>query len=444
VLAFVATLFFSQSRLLPLGELAIAVNGNATPSVEALAMARGKLVTILLSAHAAVDGGGASAADVVTSARKDLHDALAKYEALPPFPGEEELASDVALAAGPVEASLKRALQAATAGDKNEARRIVSLELHPAVRQLDDALAASVAFNAGEVQESMTKVRESRRAALKSAWTLGGASVFLASLSALAALYALRSQAKLTAERNRLLSERAAELETFAGRVAHDLRGPLSAMLLRLTAAERKRMSVDDVGPLLSRLRDRATQMVALVEGLFEFAVAGAQPTGACNVDEAVSQAARGVELHVAAAGASLTTECETNAVVRCSRGVLTSILSNLLGNAAKYVVDGAAAERLLVLRATSDASRVYFEVCDNGPGIPIEDQPHIFDPFVRVGGSRQPGTGIGLATVKRLVSASGGHIGVRSTIGVGTCFQFDLPRKVALDEADCRGRRTS
>jgi signal transduction histidine kinase len=74
-------------------------------------------------------------------------------------------------------------------------------------------------------------------------------------------------------------------------------------------------------------------------------------------------------------------------------------------------------------------AGRVYFEVGDNGPGIPIEAQSHIFEPFVRVGGTSQPGTGIGLATVKRLVTASGGHIGVRSTIGVGTCFRFDLPR---------------
>jgi len=129
---------------------------------------------------------------------------------------------------------------------------------------------------------------------------------------------------------------------------------------------------------------------------------------------------------------------------VRCTPGVLASILSNLLGNAAKYIVDGAAAERLIRLRVACDKERVRFEVSDNGPGIPLEAQPRIFDPFVRVGTSRQPGTGLGLATVKKLVTASGGQIGVRSTIGVGTCFWFDLLRSLpsTTPEYDASGLR--
>jgi len=431
VLAFVATLFFSYSRLLPLDDRAIAVTGNGTPSVEALAMARSKLLTMLARAHAAVDGSDVTPAEVIHSAKKDLHAAIARYEALPQFPGESELATDAALAAGPVEASLKRALDAASSGNKVEARRILSLELHPAVQQLDDALATLVAFNTTQVHDSMTAIRGSRQSALKWAWTLGAASVCLAISSAIAALYSLRNHAKVTAERNRLLSERATELESFAGRIAHDLRGPLSAMLLRLGAAERKQLSAEDVSSMLGRIRARATQLVSLVDDLFEFAVAGTQPTGICNVDEAVSQAARGVDAQITAAGATLTIDGETGAAVRCTPGVLASILSNLLGNAAKYIVDGAAAERLIRLRVACDKERVRFEVSDNGPGIPLEAQPRIFDPFVRVGTSRQPGTGLGLATVKKLVTASGGHIGVRSTIGVGTCFWFDLLRSL-------------
>ena len=394
-------------------------------------MTRGKLVTMLATAHAAVDGSGVTPAEIIHSARKDLHAAIARYEALPRFPGESELAADAALAAGAVEASLKRALETASSGDNDKARRILSLELHPAVQQLDDALATLVAFNTSQVHDSMTAIRGSRQSALQWAWTLGAASVCLAISSAIAALYSLRNHAKVTAERNRLLSERATELESFAGRIAHDLRGPLSAMLLRLNAAERKQLSTEDVVPMVDRIRARATQMVSLVDDLFEFAVAGTQPTGVCDVDEAVSQAASGVDAQLTAADASLTIDDATGAAVRCTPGVLGSILSNLLGNAAKYIVDGSAAERLILLRVTCDKDRVRFEVSDNGPGIPLEDQRRIFDPFVRVGTSRQPGTGLGLATAKKLVTASGGHIGVRSTLGVGTCFWFELVRSL-------------
>ena len=254
VFAFVATLVFSHSRLLPLDERAIAVTENGTPSVEALAMTRGKLVTMLATAHAAVDGSGVTPAEIIHSARKDLHAAIARYEALPRFPGESELAADAALAAGAVEASLKRALETASSGDNDKARRILSLELHPAVQQLDDALATLVAFNTSQVHDSMTAIRGSRQSALQWAWTLGAASVCLAISSAIAALYSLRNHAKVTAERNRLLSERATELESFAGRIAHDLRGPLSAMLLRLNAAERKQLSAEDVVPMVDRI----------------------------------------------------------------------------------------------------------------------------------------------------------------------------------------------
>ncbi len=429
VLAFVATLSYSHSRLLPLDEHAIGVTTNAAPSVEALAAVRGKLVRLLADAHAAVDGDGdgASPGDLVVAARNELHAAIARYQALPQFPDEPELAADVAMAAGPVEAALQRAVAAAATGDRQRARRILDRELHPAVWQLDEALAALVAFNSDRVHAGMAAIGASRHSALHAAWALGAASVGLAIVSAIAALLVLRSQARLTAERDRLSSERTRELESFAGRVAHDLRGPLAAMLLRLELAERRPAAEAPLA--LAPLRERVRQMVALVDGLFEFAVSGAPPHGTCDIDDAVAQAVRAAEAQVDAAGASLTVECATGAAVRCTPGMLASILSNLLGNAAKYIVDGTATQRQIAIRVTGEAERVRFEVSDNGPGIAEEAQARVFEPFVRVGATKQPGTGIGLATVKRLVTACGGHIGLRSSVGVGSCFWFDLPR---------------
>jgi signal transduction histidine kinase len=68
------------------------------------------------------------------------------------------------------------------------------------------------------------------------------------------------------------------------------------------------------------------------------------------------------------------------------------------------------------------------FEVADTGPGIPRESLGRIFEPFYRVPGAQAPGTGIGLATVSRIIEAHSGGIEVRSTPGQGTTFTVRLP----------------
>jgi signal transduction histidine kinase len=71
----------------------------------------------------------------------------------------------------------------------------------------------------------------------------------------------------------------------------------------------------------------------------------------------------------------------------------------------------------------------VRFEVADTGPGLPPAFEKHAFEPYMRAT-TRVPGLGLGLATVKRLVCAYGGHVGVaRGEGGVGALFWFELPR---------------
>jgi signal transduction histidine kinase len=77
---------------------------------------------------------------------------------------------------------------------------------------------------------------------------------------------------------------------------------------------------------------------------------------------------------------------------------------------------------------------RVYFEVQDTGPGIAAELSERIFQPYVRAGLPGQPGIGLGLATVKRLVEAHGGRVGVRSVVAGGSLFWFELPRAADPD----------
>ena len=102
--------------------------------------------------------------------------------------------------------------------------------------------------------------------------------------------------------------------------------------------------------------------------------------------------------------------------------------LYNLLDNALKH--SGKSGARVSV-DASSDATTVTVSICDDGVGIPLSDQPHIFERFYRVHKDRSRdagGTGLGLSIVKHTVQAHGGSIAVQSRPGAGATFVMSLP----------------
>ncbi len=107
--------------------------------------------------------------------------------------------------------------------------------------------------------------------------------------------------------------------------------------------------------------------------------------------------------------------------------GRLAQIVANLISNAARHSPAGGT----IVIAVQSAAGKVAVAVSDNGPGIPPEDQPYIWDRFYRVDKSRARsggGTGLGLAITKRLVQAMNGEITLESTPDQGAKFTFTLP----------------
>jgi PAS domain S-box-containing protein len=101
-------------------------------------------------------------------------------------------------------------------------------------------------------------------------------------------------------------------------------------------------------------------------------------------------------------------------------------VLMNLLGNAIKFTPEGGRIE----LRARALGQVVRVEVCDTGPGIPTDERERIFEAFYRLGRTEKAteGTGLGLAITRSLVELHGGHLGIESEIGSGSCFFFTLP----------------
>ena len=122
---------------------------------------------------------------------------------------------------------------------------------------------------------------------------------------------------------------------------------------------------------------------------------------------------------------------------VACSPGVLANIVSNLAGNAIKYMEDSDV--RRVTIRAVEKKDVACILVEDSGPGIPTYFRSMAFQPFTRAAHSGVFGLGLGLATVERLTTALGGAVGFESQEGKGSSFWVELPRAGPRREEELR-----
>jgi signal transduction histidine kinase len=229
-------------------------------------------------------------------------------------------------------------------------------------------------------------------------------------------------------EANSELEERNRELDAFAGRVAHDLRGPLSA--INLAAAAPNRISKKDVNAVLGR---GVKRMETIIQDLLTLSRIGAQPLlGTCEASAIAASIEEDLRPKVEALGGVLRVEAAT-ATVRCSEGLLRQVLSNLGENSVKYRRSGV--QLSIEIRGRALLHTYEFSVSDNGTGMLPFVAQRAFDPFFR--GEQEPttpGSGLGLSIVKRAVEASGGSVSVESVTGVGTTFKVRL--LMAADKA--------
>jgi signal transduction histidine kinase len=117
----------------------------------------------------------------------------------------------------------------------------------------------------------------------------------------------------------------------------------------------------------------------------------------------------------------------ETAPAVLAYRPALVQAIANLIGNAVKFVAAGTEPEVRVRAEPRADAVRLWVE--DNGIGIAPEHQDRVFQAFERLHAREQyPGSGIGLAVVKRVIERMGGGVGVESTPGRGSGFWIELP----------------
>jgi signal transduction histidine kinase len=224
------------------------------------------------------------------------------------------------------------------------------------------------------------------------------------------------------------LEQRNRDLDAFAGRVAHDLKNALGPIVMTPAMLRQSSERPDKVLQIADRTERCSRKATAVIDALLAFSRA-AQGTGS-EESGALRPVVRNVVEELAPLAARLEASIEVEDIpdvhLRCSPGLLHIVLANLCGNAVKYL-EGQT-ERRVRVSARGEGSSCRIEVEDSGPGIPKDALGKIFQPFFRVEGTRVPGAGIGLATVRRIVDARGGRIEVASVEGRGSRFIVWLP----------------
>jgi PAS domain S-box-containing protein len=225
------------------------------------------------------------------------------------------------------------------------------------------------------------------------------------------------------------LQEANADLQAFAHSVAHDLRAPLrniQGYAAAILEDEHERLSEE--GALYAhRMAESAGRLDGLIQDLLAYSRLSRTDVSPerVDLDALVQRVLAELSNEVAAREARVTVARPLPAVL-AHRVTLGQVLANLVSNAIKFV----APERTpqVTISARRLDGHVSIEVADNGIGIARQHHERIFRVFERLHGSETfPGTGIGLAIVRRGVERMGGHVRVDSTPGAGARFIIEL-----------------
>ncbi|HLX70305.1 MAG TPA: ATP-binding protein, partial [Verrucomicrobiae bacterium] len=231
---------------------------------------------------------------------------------------------------------------------------------------------------------------------------------------------------KTVAERTAKLQELVGELEHFSYSITHDMRAPLRAMRgFAEVLNERGTQTTPDEQKLyLDRIITAAERMDGLIADALHYSKAVRQELSLGPVD--VGRLLRGMldsypEFQSSKAEIEISGEIP---LVLGNEAGLTQCMSNLIGNAVKFVEPNACAKVRVRAETSGDLVRIWVE--DEGIGISPSMLPRVFDMFSR-GAVPQAGTGIGLALVRTVVQRMGGRVGVESRLREGSRFWIEL-----------------
>lgn len=237
---------------------------------------------------------------------------------------------------------------------------------------------------------------------------------------------------------NRELGSTNRELEAFCYSVSHDLRGPLRAVDgFSQELLEQYAGAMDELGRhYLRRVRAGTQRMGQLIDDLLKLSRVTRADMQRVPVDMSKIAEAVIAELQEREPGRKVTFTARPKLVAQCDPALMRVVLENLLANAWKFTAKNPAATISFDTPQGAGmlAARPAFVVRDDGAGFDMETAGKLFGAFQRLHSDREfPGTGIGLATVQRVVRRHGGEVWAEAAVGRGAAFFFTLPGPEAL-----------
>lgn len=227
-----------------------------------------------------------------------------------------------------------------------------------------------------------------------------------------------------------------AELETFAYAASHDLKEPLR-MIGMYTGLVRRRLAgtlTEETGEFMAFVTDGVNRMQKMLDDLLEYSRIGRKDgtERPVNLDDTLFLVKNNLHVRITESGAIINSEKLPVLFARPTEMI--QLFQNLLGNAIKFRKKDQ--PPVIEITWVIDRERAVFAVRDNGIGIPFESQEKVFAIFERLNAKTEyEGSGIGLATCKKIVESLGGVIWLRSEPEVGTTFFFSFPKEKLVDE---------
>jgi signal transduction histidine kinase len=426
-LAFVAHTVYSRSVASRIDAHVRSISANSAASVVHLAEATEDIR--LISSRAMLAQRESVAEDRAAIERwvEGMEEAIRRYRLTEDRPIEHDVFVQIERRRGPFLTAVEGTLDAVR--DHPELHEASLERLASAADDLAATIRLLTRLNAEQLASEGAAIEEIGVHARSIFFDLRAMTLLLAVVGVMLALTARRQHIALLEGSRRIAEARAGELEMFAGRVAHDLRAPLAVIEMR-TSSRFRAQPAEALRETLDHVARQGRRMGEIINALLAFAQAGAEPEqGSCrDVRDVVGEIVADARSIASAPALEIVIEPIPAVGVACSRGVLAVVLSNLVHNAAKYIVGGEGPPRITIRLNEDDRGTLRFEIDDTGPGLPPGTEQVVFEPFVRVGSHVEGGIGLGLATVKRLVEAHAGRVGVLSAPGRGCRFWFELP----------------
>jgi len=222
------------------------------------------------------------------------------------------------------------------------------------------------------------------------------------------------------------------QLRRFTADASHELRTPLTAIRSVGEVALQDQRSPAEYRDVIGSMLEEVDRLTRLAESLLALSRADGGHVQFQHEDISLVHLAKEarsvVEVLAEEKQQRIDIEGDANFVVSVDRLIFRQAIVNLLDNAIKYSPPGS---HILIRVQSGGDKQVFLDVVDQGPGIPSEHQPYVFDRFYRVDKARTRewgGTGLGLSITRWAVEAHGGDITLKSEASRGSAFRVSLP----------------